>query len=144
MGKEILETVVMGAGSHILGIELAMGAALVCGVVLARRRCYRAHAWCQSAVVLLNLLVIALYMVPAFRGQVLPAIPASLGESYYLLVTVHGALGIAAEALAIYLLLAAGTNLLPRWLRLRRYKLWMRSLLALWWLVLLLGIAVAE
>jgi hypothetical protein len=41
-----------------------MGLALMAGMVLARRRHYRAHAFCQSAVVLLNLVTIGLIMVP--------------------------------------------------------------------------------
>ena len=39
------------------------------------------------------------------------------------------------------ILLAAGTNVLPHKFRVNEYKLWMRSLLVLWWLVLLLGLA---
>jgi hypothetical protein len=38
-------------------------------------------------------------------------------------------------------LLAAGTNVLPHKFRVNEYKLWMRSLLVLWWLVRLLGLA---
>ena len=38
-----------------LVVEIGMGLALLAGMLLARRRRYRAHAWCQSAVVLLNL-----------------------------------------------------------------------------------------
>ena len=37
-----------------LAIEIAMGLALVLGMVLARRQRYRAHAWCQSTVVALK------------------------------------------------------------------------------------------
>jgi hypothetical protein len=36
-------------------------------------------------------------------------------------------------------LLSAGTNVLPEKLSITKYKVWMRSLLALWWVVLLLG-----
>ena len=39
----------------------------------------------------------------------------------------------------LYILLAAGTGVLPRRFRLTRYKIWMRSALLLWWLVLVLG-----
>ena len=50
------------------------------------------------------------------------------------------ALGAAAEALGIYIVLVAGTNVVPERFRFRRYKLWMRTELLLWWSVLLLGI----
>ena len=118
-----------------------MGVALLAGAWLARTGRYRAHAWCQSVVVLLNLVAVIVVMVPSFRTHVLPRIPARLNRSYYFLGTAHAILGMIAELLAIYVLLAVGTKLLPESLRLRRYKLWMRSALALWWLVLLLGAA---
>jgi plastocyanin len=49
--------------------------------------------------------------------------------------------GLVVQLLALYVVLAAGTNLLPQRWRFRRYKPWMRSTLALWWLALLLGAA---
>jgi uncharacterized membrane protein YozB (DUF420 family) len=55
--------------------------------------------------------------------------------------TAHAALGSVAECAALYLLLAAGTKLLPENLRITRYKLWMRSVLVTWWAVILLGVA---
>ena len=51
----------------------------------------------------------------------------------------HAALGIVAEIAALYILLAAGTRVLPKNFRITRYKEWMRAVLALWWAVLLLG-----
>src|SRR6266436_322891 len=41
----------------------------------------------------------------------------------------------------LYLLLAAGTTVIPERLRLTRYKLWMRIVLTAWWVVILLGVA---
>jgi uncharacterized membrane protein YozB (DUF420 family) len=118
-----------------------MGLALVFGMLLARRRNYRAHAWCQSAVVALNLIVIALVMAPSFRSQVAPRIPARLARSYYAAAAGHAAVGCAAELLGAYIVLAAGTRILPGRLRLVRYKFWMRTALAAWWIALLLGVA---
>ncbi len=121
-------------------LELGMGVGLLFGALLARMRLFRLHALCQSAVVLLNLTLIVLTMVPSFRLQVGPGLPSKLGKSYYGIATAHAALGSVAELAGLYLLLAAGTNLFPEKLRLIRYKLWMRSVLVLWWFVLLLGI----
>src|SRR5215470_10843304 len=120
--------------------ELAMGLALLFGAWLARRRQYRAHAWCQSCVVLLNLLVIAVAMVPSFHERVLPRIPARLGRWFYAVATTHALLGIVAETLALYVIAAVGTKILPRRFRLQDYKKTMRILLALWWLALVLGV----
>jgi uncharacterized membrane protein YozB (DUF420 family) len=91
-------------------------------------------------IVLLNLVIILLLMVPVFRERVGPSIPAKLGKTYYALASTHASLGSITEIGAIYILIAAGTKVLPERLRLTRYKVWMRGLLALWWMVLLLGL----
>ena len=118
-----------------------MGAGLLIGARLARARRFRAHALCQSAIVLLNLAVIVLVMTPSFRAHVSPGIPLKLGKGYYAYATVHAALGAIAEVAGLYILLAAGTSIVPPRFRITRYKLWMRSLLVLWWVVLLSGFA---
>ena len=118
-----------------------MGAGLVVGALLARMRRFRAHAWCQSAIVLLNLAVIVLVMIPSFRAHVSPKIPLTLGKAYYALATTHAALGTLTEIAGLYILLAAGTSVLPGKFRVSKYKLWMRTVLVLWWVVLLLGLA---
>jgi hypothetical protein len=70
-----------------------------------------------------------------------PRVPEKLERSFYALATAHATLGSLAEAGRLYVALAAGTNLLPERLRLTNYKVWMRSVLILWWLALLLGLA---
>ena len=125
----------------VLLVEAVMGMALLAGAVLARRRHYRAHAWCQSAVVLLNLVVIGSAMVPSFYIQLAPKIPQAMRKSYYAIAAGHAALGVIAELAGLYLILAAGTNILPKFLVLKNYRFWMRATLLLWWVVLLLGVA---
>jgi hypothetical protein len=120
-------------------LETAMGVGLLAGALLARFRRFRAHAWCQSVIVLVNCAVIALWMIPSFRLQVLPKIPLKLGKAHYALATAHAALGTVTELAGLYILLAAGTKLLPAGCRIARYKLWMRAVLVLWWVVLALG-----
>ena len=122
-------------------LELAMGVGLLIGALLARRRRYRLHAWCQSSIVLLNLAVIVIAMVPSFRAQVAPKLPLRLGKSYYALATTHAVLGTITELAGLYVLLAAGTGVLPERLRMTNTKRWMRTVLVLWWVVLLLGMA---
>jgi hypothetical protein len=120
---------------------MVMGVGLLVGAFLARIRRFRQHAWCQSVIVLVNLLLIVLTMLPSFRVHVALKIPLRLGKSYYGLATAHAALGTLAELGGLYILLAAGTRLLPPQFRISNYKLWMRTVLALWWTVLLLGTA---
>jgi uncharacterized membrane protein YozB (DUF420 family) len=111
------------------------------GAMLARRKRYRAHARCQSIVVLLNLAAISLTMVPSFGRSFAAATPARLMKSYYALAAVHATLGTVAELLALYILLAAGTNVLPVRLHFTRYRAWMRAALVSWWATILFGLA---
>ena len=141
MNEEFLGTAAPRAADMVLLLEVAMGVGLLAGAWLARTGRFRQHAWCQSTIVLFNLAAIALLMLPSFRVQVLPRIPDRLGKSYFALATAHATLGGITEFLALYILLGAGTRLLPEKMRVSRYKAWMRSILLLWWLVLFLGFA---
>lgn len=140
-GTGFLRTQAPLAADAVLLLEIAMGAGLLAGAWLARAKRFRQHAWCQSIIVLLNLAIIGITMAPSFRAQVLPRIPAKLSRPYFALATAHATLGTITELAALYILLATGTRLLPERLRITRYKLWMRTVLGLWWLVLLLGFA---
>jgi len=84
-------------------------------------------------IVLFNLVLIALAMLPAFHRQILPRLPSRIGKPYYALAAGHAALGGIAEFGGMYILLAAGTEILPEKFRIKRYKFWMRSVLVLWW-----------
>ena len=121
-------------------VQLAMGGALIVGVILAKQKRYRAHGACQTTVLLLNVLMIALTMWPSFREQVVPHIPRALKRGYYAIVMVHMLLGTSTELLGIYIVLVAGTKLIPPSLRFTQWKRWMRIELALWLLTLTWGI----
>lgn len=141
MNQGFLGTLAPRGADIVLLLELAMGIALLIGAWMARRRRFGGHAWCQSAVVLLNSAVVITMMIPQFREQVLPRIPARIGRSFYAISTAHAVLGTAAELLGLFILISAGTRILPSKLRIKAYKPWMRTALALWWAVLLLGVA---
>src|SRR6266566_703500 len=64
-------------------LQLAMGLALLIGMFLARKKMFRAHGICQSAVVILNLAAISFFMLPVFKRAVASKIPGSLGDSFY-------------------------------------------------------------
>jgi uncharacterized membrane protein YozB (DUF420 family) len=123
-----------------LVVQLIMGLALIAGVLLAKQKRYTAHGICQTTVLLLNLLMIGLVMWPSFQQQVKPALSKVLHKWYYEAATIHALLGIAAELLGLYIVIVAGTNLLPRRLRFKRWKLWMRTELVLWAIVLVSGV----
>ena len=141
MHRGFLGTLAPWTADLVLLLQIAMGLGLLIGARLARLRRFRQHAWCQSLVVLFNLAVISLTMIPSFRAYVLPRIPAKLGRAYYGLAAMHAALGSIAEIAGLYILLSAGTNVLPEKIRITRYRVWMRGVLILWWLALVAGIA---
>ncbi|PYT61234.1 MAG: hypothetical protein DMG46_04900 [Acidobacteria bacterium] len=135
-----LETAASRTADITLLLEMGMGAGLFAGAWLARAGRIRYHAACQAVIVLLNLALIGWTMLPAFRGQVLPQLPGRIGRPHYALAAAHASLGSIVEFAGLYILLAAGTKILPEKLRIKRYRLWMRSVLAAWWVVLFLGI----
>jgi uncharacterized membrane protein YozB (DUF420 family) len=124
-----------------LVVQLVMGIALIVGALLAKYKRYRAHGICQTSVLLLNLLMIGLVMWPSFQQQVKPALSKAFHKWYYKVATIHAALGIGAEILGLYIVIVAGTNVLPQWLRFKDWKLWMRTELVLWTIVLVSGVA---
>jgi uncharacterized membrane protein YozB (DUF420 family) len=123
-----------------LVIQLFMGVSLIAGTLLARAKRYVAHGVCQTAVVVLNLVMIAVFMAPSFGERVIPRLSTHLGKRHYAIATLHAGLGTVAELLGIYILLVAGTNILPHSWRFTRWKLWMRIELILWWLVIFVGL----
>src|SRR6266581_953905 len=74
--EAFFETAAPRAADLVLVLEIAMGVGLLVGARLARNGRFRQHAWCQSAIVLLNLVVVVVMMIPSFRVHVLPRIPA--------------------------------------------------------------------
>jgi uncharacterized membrane protein YozB (DUF420 family) len=121
-------------------VQLVMGGALIVGAILAKQERYRAHGTCQTIVLLLNACMIWLTMWPSFRQQVVSHLPKALHNRYYTIATIHAALGATAELLGLYIVLVAGTGLVPRSLRFKQWKRWMRIELALWFVALIGGI----
>lgn len=123
-----------------LVVQVIMGAALIAGSCLARRKRYAAHGICQTTVLLLNLGMIGLVMWPSFEQQVTPVLPQGLHKRYFAVATIHALLGLTAEFLGIYIVIVAGTRVLPQPLRFKDWKRWMRTELMLWSIVVLTGL----
>lgn len=68
---------------------------------------------------LLNLGMIGLVMWPSFQQQVRPALSESLHKWYFATATVHALLGGTAELLGLYIVIVAGTRVLPESLALQ-------------------------
>jgi len=113
---------------------------LLTGAFLARTKRYKAHGIRQTMVLLLNLVMIGLVMWPSFQQQVQPTLSKLPHRWYYHVAALHAVLGIVAELLGLYIVVVAGTNVLPGWLRFENWKRWMRTELVLWAIVLLTGL----
>ena len=130
-----------GFGADVmLLLQIVMGASLIAGAFLARAKRYAAHGICQTTVLLLNLLIIASFMWPSFSLQVLPGLPKHFSRQHYFVAVLHGTVGGIAELFGLYILLVAGTTMVPEAWRFRRWRLWMRVELALWLIALLMGV----
>lgn len=119
--------------------EIIFFIAVCVGVVAQRRGHYKLHDWIQTPVVVLNLLLIIFVMVTSFIGQrVVSTLPQRPTDAYYLVVAIHAVLGLIAEGLAIYALLA-GHNILPR--KIGRLRYWMWATFGFWTAALIAGVA---
>lgn len=123
-----------------LAVQLILLAGLLTGFFLARTRRYEQHGQVQTAMVLLNLVPIALAMVPSFYGYVVKG-GSTTGRVAQLMI-VHGVLGLVVEVFAIYLILRMRTRLIPKSLQIKNIKLAMRTTLVLWALLVALGVGI--
>ena len=123
-----------------LAAQLLLLAGLLVGFSLARRKRFDRHANVQTAMVLLNLVLIAAVMVPSFYAYVIAG-GTTTGLVSQLMIG-HGILGIITQVFALYLVLRMRTKLIPEQLRLRNIKLAMRVTLAVWTVLVLLGLGI--
>ncbi len=110
---------------------------------MARAKHFRLHGILQSTIAILNLGFILRIMLPIFRHQVLSSLSSSWKDSGFTVVALHSLTGSLAWLLAFYVVLVAGTPLVPRRLRFSNYRRWMWMALVLWWIAFGLGCAVS-
>ena len=110
------------------------------GFILARRKQFVAHRWVQTASVTLNTLVVLISMVSSYIIHILPGIPAKLNQGDYAVTTVHGMVGAIALLLGVFVMLR-GNKLVPKGLRFKNYKFFMRRAYALYMLATLGGVS---
>ncbi len=123
-----------------LAAQILLLAGLIIGFLFAWQKRFDRHANVQTAMVLLNLAFIAFIMVPSFYGYVVAG-GSTTGTIAQLMIG-HGLLGLVVEAFAIYLILRMRTDLIPKSLRIDNIKAAMRVTLALWVVLVLLGLGI--
>ena len=123
-------------GSGFLGTGASLGAditliiqlifffGLSFGVIAQLLRKYRVHHFIQTPIVILNFFFIIFLMVASFIEQDVPTtLIMRPTELYYITPFIHAGLGIIAQGLATYCLLA-GFKILPRKIGTLRYFMW--------------------
>jgi uncharacterized membrane protein YozB (DUF420 family) len=125
-----------------LVIQVAVGVLLLGGLALARGGRYRAHGLCQSLGFVLAVVMTALWMIPAFHAIHADALGRAVVNRVTLAVAAHVVVGTAALLVGAWVVLVAGTPFVPTRLRFSSYKAWMRTLLTLWWVAIVLGVAI--
>jgi uncharacterized membrane protein YozB (DUF420 family) len=108
---------------------------------LAVRKNFAAHRWIQTSAAILNTLVVLVVMIASFIIYILPGIPAKLLEGTYGVTTVHAFIGALGLLLGVFVVLRAN-GLMPKRLRFKNYKLFMRTSYALYMLATLVGVIV--
>ena len=110
------------------------------GFLLARRKRITQHRAVQTTMVLVNLFFILFVMITSFYSYVIAG--GTVTGTVAQLMMVHGFLGLVTELTGIYLILRMTTHLIPPRLRVRNFRLVMRSVLGLWTLLVLLGFGI--
>lgn len=123
-----------------LAAQVLLLAGLLVGFYLARNKRFDHHANVQTAMVLLNLFFIAFVMVTSFYAYVVAG-GTTTGRVAQLMI-VHGILGILVQGFALYLVLRMRTQVIPQRLRIGNIKTAMRATLAVWTVLVLLGLGI--
>lgn len=110
---------------------------------LAVRKKFKIHRWIQTGAAILNTLVVLIVMIASFIIYILPGIPNKLLEGTYGVTTVHAFIGALGLLLGVFVVLRANqVKFVPKRLRFKNYKLFMRTSYYLYMLATLIGVIV--
>jgi uncharacterized membrane protein YozB (DUF420 family) len=102
---------------------------------------FEAHRWVQTSSAILNTIVVLVVMIASFIVYILPGIPGKLLEGTYGITTLHALIGAFGLLLGVFVVLRAN-GLMPKPLRFKNYKLFMRTSYVLYMLATLVGVIV--
>ena len=111
------------------------------GWQLARHKQFEAHRWVQTVTACLNAVIVLSVMIRSFVVHILPGIPGNLLQGDFGVTTIHAFIGLTGLLLGIFVVLR-GNGLVPKSLRFKKYKPFMRTAYALYMLATLLGVIV--
>jgi hypothetical protein len=122
-------------------LMLLIAALFSLGVVLARRRRYTAHRWVQTSAAVLNLGMVAWMMILPYRDFIVRDLGGPRQAAFYQITSLHALIGLVALTFGLFVTLR-GNGLVPKVLKFRNYKLFMRTAYGLYMLATLLGVIV--
>lgn len=111
------------------------------GWQLIRKKHIEAHRWVQTIAAGINAVVVLGVMIYSFIAHILPGLPGKFFEGSYGVSTVHAFIGFIGLVLGVFVVLR-GNNLVPKSLRFKNYKWFMRVSYSLYMLATLIGVAV--
>jgi uncharacterized membrane protein YozB (DUF420 family) len=111
------------------------------GVVLAVKKKYDTHRWVQTTAAILNAIMVLWMMILPYRDFVAPGIPTQLSEKFYAITTLHAFVGLFALTFGLFVTFR-GNGLVPKALKFKNYKGFMRVAYGLYMLTTLLGVLV--
>jgi uncharacterized membrane protein YozB (DUF420 family) len=124
-----------------LVLMLAIAGLFSFGFYLARRRRHTAHRWVQTSAVILNLLMVLWMMILPYRDFVVRDSGGPRPNYFYWVTSLHALIGLTAIIFGLFVTLR-GHKLVPKALRFKKYKPYMRTAYALYMLATLLGLLV--
>lgn len=111
------------------------------GWQLARHKRFTAHRWIQTIAFLLNLTVVILVMIRSYILHILPGLAANFLKGDYEVTTIHAFIGAVGVLFGLYTILQ-GHKLLPKNMRLKKPKTFMRITYSIYMAATVLGIVV--
>ncbi|MBT3315019.1 MAG: hypothetical protein HN390_10440 [Anaerolineae bacterium] len=127
------------AADFTLVMMILIASLFTVGVVLAVKKKYDTHRWVQTAAAILNAIMVLWMMVLPYRDFVAPGIPAQLAERFHAITTLHAFVGFFALTFGLFVTLR-GNGLVPKALKFKNYKAFMRVAYGLYMLTTILGI----
>ena len=124
-----------------LAIMLLVAALFTLGFFLARRKNYEAHRWVQTSAALINGILVLWLMILPFRDFIIRDQGGPRPSIFYAITILHALIGAVAFPFGIFVVLR-GNNLVPKFLRFKNYKLFMRTAYSLYILATLAGVFV--
>jgi len=110
-----------GADLNLL-LQVGVGLLLLIGFGLARRGRYGLHGICQSCGFVIALIMTVIWMIPAFHAIHADALGRGVVNRVTVAVAIHVVVGTAALLVGAWVILVAGTPLVPARFRFADYK----------------------